>query len=94
VTGHDHVELATTGSGELGHAWPCRDKPDLWFSVKPADLELAKLICGACPAIDRCLAAAVDRGEPWGVWGGQIFESGRVIAHKRGPGRPRKQRAA
>src|SRR4051812_15638975 len=22
VNAHDHVELATTGSGELGHAWP------------------------------------------------------------------------
>jgi WhiB family redox-sensing transcriptional regulator len=41
-----------------------------------------------------CLAGALDRGEPWGVWGGEIFERGVVIARKRPRGRPRKEVAA
>ena len=39
---------------------------------------------------DACLAGALDRGEPWGVWGGEIFERGVVIPRKRPRGRPRK----
>ena len=29
------------------------------------------------------------RQEPVGVWGGELFEDGKVIAAKRAPGRPR-----
>ena len=43
---------------------------------------------------DACLAGALDRAEPWGVWGGEIFERGAVIARKRPRGRPRKVVAA
>ena len=46
--------------------------------------------CDDCPLRDACLAGALDRGEPWGVWGGEIFERGVVIARKRPRGRPRK----
>jgi WhiB family redox-sensing transcriptional regulator len=38
----------------------------------------------------QCLAAALDRAEPWGVWGGEILQSGMVLARKRPRGRPRK----
>ena len=24
----------------------------------------------------ECLAGAIERAEPWGVWGGEIFERG------------------
>jgi WhiB family transcriptional regulator, redox-sensing transcriptional regulator len=37
-----------------------------------------------------CLAGAVERGEPHGVWGGQIFARGAIITEKRPRGRPRK----
>ncbi len=74
---------------------PCRQEdPELWFAEKPADLELAKTFCAECPVRDACLAGALDRGEPWGVWGGEIFERGVVIARKRPRGRPRKVAAA
>ncbi|PWW23011.1 WhiB family redox-sensing transcriptional regulator [Geodermatophilus normandii] len=75
---------------------PCRgtDDPDLWFAESPALLEQAKVLCGECPVRDACLAGAVDRGEPWGVWGGEIFERGVVIPRKRPRGRPRKVVAA
>jgi len=67
---------------------------ELWFAERPADLELAKSLCGECPVKDACLAGALAREEPWGVWGGEIFERGVVIARKRPRGRPRKEVAA
>jgi WhiB family redox-sensing transcriptional regulator len=72
-------------------ALPCRNfDPDLWFADSPAELELAKSLCGGCPLRRECLAGAVERQEPWGVWGGEIFEHGQVVARKRPRGRPRK----
>ena len=74
---------------------PCRTfDPDLWFADAPAELELAKSLCGECPVRVQCLAGAVDRAEPWGVWGGEIFERGAVVPRKRPRGRPRKEDAA
>ena len=70
---------------------PCRsDDADLWFAEVPAELERAKALCGHCPIQAECLAGAVRRGEPWGVWGGEIFERGTVIPRKRPRGRPSK----
>lgn len=74
---------------------PCRKfDPDLWFSDSPAELELAKALCGECPLRVECLAGAVERAEPWGVWGGEIFERGAVVPRKRPRGRPRKEDVA
>ncbi|MFC5992828.1 WhiB family transcriptional regulator [Pseudonocardia hispaniensis] len=70
---------------------PCRSADaDLWFADSPAVLEQAKALCGACPIRAECLAGALSREEPWGVWGGEIFERGVVIPRKRPRGRPRK----
>lgn len=70
---------------------PCQvHDPDLWFAEAPAALEFAKTLCAGCPAQQTCLAGALDRGEPCGVWGGQIFQRGRIVSHKRARGRPRK----
>jgi WhiB family transcriptional regulator, redox-sensing transcriptional regulator len=73
----------------LDRPLPCqRENPQLWFSGLPADLELARAHCRPCPLRAPCLAGAVERGEPHGVWGGQIFEQGAIIARKRPRGRP------
>jgi WhiB family redox-sensing transcriptional regulator len=70
---------------------PCQlEDADLWFSDSPAELETAKTFCQDCPARLACLAGAVERREGWGVWGGQIFVGGVIVAHKRGRGRPRR----
>jgi WhiB family redox-sensing transcriptional regulator len=70
---------------------PCRvNDPELWFAETPADLEFAKELCGDCPVRALCLSGALDRREPWGVWGGELFEHGVVIPRKRPRGRPRK----
>lgn len=72
-------------------AVPCHaGDPDLWFAEDPGDLEHAKRLCADCPIRRECLAAALDRREPWGVWGGEIVERGEVITRKRPRGRPRK----
>ena len=77
---------------ELAAELPCRRfDPDLWFSDAPAQLELAKSLCSDCPVRVECLAGALERAEPWGVWGGEIFEHGTVVPRKRPRGRPRKE---
>src|SRR5262245_41927554 len=74
---------------------PCRKfDPDLWFADVPAELELAKALCGECPVRVECLAGALERAEPWGVWGGEIFERGAIVPRKRPRGRPRKEDVA
>ncbi len=71
---------------------PCRTHDaGLWFADRPADIETAKLLCAQCPVRLACLEGALARSEPWGVWGGELFEHGLVIARKRPRGRPRKQ---
>jgi WhiB family redox-sensing transcriptional regulator len=72
-------------------AVPCQvADADLWFSEKRVDLERAKAICAGCPIRRECLAAALRRHEPWGVWGGEIIHRGAIAAGKRTRGRPRK----
>lgn len=76
----------TTGEGIA-----CRENDaELWFADSPDGVEFAKALCGTCPLQVGCLAGALERAEPWGVWGGELFESGRVVARKRPRGRPRK----
>ncbi len=70
---------------------PCRaNDPELWFAESPADVEYAKLLCRSCPVRALCLDGALERREPWGVWGGELFLQGTVIPRKRPRGRPRK----
>ena len=70
---------------------PCwTHDPDLWFAESPADVEAAKALCVPCPLREACLAGALERREPWGVWGGQLVVAGVVVPRKRPRGRPRK----
>ena len=74
---------------------PCRQEgPELFFAETPADVELAKALCVGCPVRRECLAGALERREPWGVWGGELFQHGAVIPRKRPRGRPRKNEVA
>ena len=74
---------------------PCwNEDPDLFFAESPADVEYAKALCEPCPIRARCLAGALARQEPWGVWGGELFVQGVVVPRKRPRGRPRKEVAA
>jgi WhiB family redox-sensing transcriptional regulator len=74
---------------------PCRiNDPELWFAESPVDVEYAKTLCVECPVRELCLDGALERREPWGVWGGQLFLQGVVIPRKRPRGRPRKNETA
>ncbi|HET9732725.1 MAG TPA: WhiB family transcriptional regulator [Acidimicrobiales bacterium] len=74
----------------------CRDGTgsltDLFFSDQLDDIAKAKALCVPCPVREPCLRGAKERREPWGVWGGQLFQNGVVLAHKRKRGRPPKVR--
>ena len=85
------AELVTSPSGAALAGLPCRrNDPELFFAESPADVEAAKALCVSCPIRTECLAGALDRREPWGVWGGELFIAGVVVARKRPRGRPRK----
>lgn len=86
-------ELAATDSGWWAHA-RCNDGAGqlngLFFSDELQDIARAKHICATCPALIPCLEGALERREPWGVWGGQLFLNGKILANKRRRGRPPK----
>jgi WhiB family redox-sensing transcriptional regulator len=66
----------------------------LFFSDELGDIAKAKRICAECPVLVPCLEGAMERREPWGVWGGQLFIQGVVVPRKRPRGRPRKNEVA
>ena len=67
---------------------------DLFFSEDLYDIARAKFICRGCEVREACFDGAQARREPWGVWGGELFVNGKVIAQKRRRGRPPKNRDA
>jgi WhiB family redox-sensing transcriptional regulator len=62
----------------------------LFFSEDPVDVIRAKAICARCTVREACLTRALQRREPYGVWGGEFVYEGQIVALKRGRGRPRK----
>ena len=84
---------ATVGGQDtmgLSLVLPCTEDPELFFAESPQDVEQAKAMCRGCRARLACLAGALERREPWGVWGGELLMDGAIVPHKRARGRPRK----
>ncbi len=86
VLGDDEVigsgfARCSDGNGTLSH---------LFFSEDQVELARAKAICGRCGLRERCLNGAVERREPYGVWGGMLVLDGVPVEMKRGRGRPPK----
>ena len=74
-------------------ATPCAGPASaLFFPEDAGDADAAKALCAGCGSRRSCLAGALERREPWGVWGGELFKDGVVIRHRRPRGRPRKHR--
>ncbi len=89
------ISVLDRQSEATGDQLPCRrESAELFFAESPADVETAKALCQGCPVRAECLAGALDRREPWGVWGGELFLQGVVIPRKRPRGRPRKNELA
>ncbi len=65
----------------------------LFFSEDDYDIARAKAICGPCGLAASCLDGAIERGEPYGVWGGKLLVDGVPVEFKRKRGRPRKNPA-
>ena len=63
----------------------------LFFSDHLLDIARAKAICAKCALRSTCLSEALEREEPWGVWGGELLSGGRIVANKRPGGRPPKR---
>ena len=88
------VEIADEGLAIDWSLARCRDgaasMTALFFSEQIDDIARAKQICTLCPVMDACLDGALQRREPWGVWGGQLFFNGKILAQKRKRGRPPK----
>jgi WhiB family redox-sensing transcriptional regulator len=86
--------IETSGQADAWADASCHDEAgtltDLFFSDQIPDIVRAKTICTSCPLIVTCLEGALERREPWGVWGGQLFLNGKVLAQKRRRGRPPK----
>ena len=85
--------LFSLGNVPGGLELPCTDDPELFFAEAPADVEAAKALCQGCRIRVACLEGALERREPWGVWGGELLLRGTVVPRKRPRGRPRKEDA-
>ncbi|MET7302398.1 WhiB family transcriptional regulator [Embleya sp. NPDC005575] len=99
ATATSEVDLMTLTAFEdveqLESTIPCRSyDPEVFFAESPEDVEYAKALCRECPVREMCLQGALERREPWGVWGGELFVQGVVVARKRPRGRPRKTEVA
>jgi WhiB family transcriptional regulator, redox-sensing transcriptional regulator len=84
------AELGGQDTTGLSLVLPCTEDPELFFAESPQDVEQAKALCRGCRARLACLAGALERGEPWGVWGGELLIRGAIVPGKRPRGRPRK----
>jgi WhiB family transcriptional regulator, redox-sensing transcriptional regulator len=78
----------------VGLDLPCTEDPELFFAESPEDVETAKAMCRGCKARLACLTGALERREPWGVWGGELLMRGAILPRKRPRGRPRKTEVA
>jgi WhiB family transcriptional regulator, redox-sensing transcriptional regulator len=73
---------------------PCGMAPELFFADDPGSIARARRMCTSCPVRAACLDGALQRREPWGVWGGALLLNGLAVDTKRRPGRPRKSAVA
>jgi WhiB family redox-sensing transcriptional regulator len=91
----DLLDAGSAAAASERWSIPCHEgDPELWFADTPVGVETAKAACRTCPLQAECLAGAIRRAEPWGVWGGELFEHGVVVPRKRPRGRPRKSDVA
>ena len=78
----------------IGLDLPCTQDPELFFAESPQDVEQTKAMCRGCRARIACLTGALEREEPWGIWGGELLMRGAIVPRKRPRGRPRKTEVA
>jgi WhiB family redox-sensing transcriptional regulator len=84
------AKIGVTAFADSATKLPCHQAdPETFFAESQAEISYAKALCGECPMRAKCLEGALSRAEPCGIWGGELFEDGKVIQAKRTAGRPR-----
>jgi len=84
------AKIGVTAFADSATKLPCHAAdPETFFAESQAEISYAKALCGECPMRAKCLEGALSRAEPCGIWGGELFEDGKVIQAKRTAGRPR-----
>lgn len=63
----------------------CRQRPELlnsWHDARPgsSEAEACRQVCAECPVRLSCALDALQRGEPWGMWGGLDRKDRKAIA--------------
>jgi len=87
----DQIRLSTA-TLTTDQPLPCQTtKADLWFAETPREQQQAKHLCGGCRIRRHCLAGALHRREPCGIWGGEILYKGTIVADQPTRGRRRVQ---
>lgn len=61
----------------------CVGQTALFDDERKSTVDQAKAVCEACPVASDCLEAALDREEPWGVWGGLTTTERRPLIRAR-----------
>lgn len=69
-TAVERLDLALLGMAENGQAPPCYGLGG-FTSDDPLERRIAAPICEHCPIRELCTAAADERRESFGVWGGR-----------------------
>lgn len=74
---------------------PCAASGADFFPGTLAEAGPARAVCATCPLQAPCLAAALERHEPHGVWAGELFANGRPVQPRKrstpapiAPGKP------
>ena len=73
MTAEELLTLALADLADQGRATPCQGRRrDRWTSDDSNDREWAAAVCVGlgCPVLLQCRAAAEERDERFGVWGG------------------------
>jgi len=66
-----------------GNALCAETDPDEFFPAKGESTRAAKRTCGRCEVRVECLAWAVERAEPYGIWGGLSERERRRLRRQR-----------
>ncbi|WP_405010990.1 WhiB family transcriptional regulator [Kitasatospora sp. NBC_01539] len=67
---------------DLFYAEPDPDDPDADPAASGFATRRAKAVCAGCPVREMCLALALRRGEPFGVFGGLTADERRLLKRR------------
>lgn len=71
MTARKPPEQALAAAELSGRPIPCRGvEAPAWTAADAETLEVAALLCEACPALEECRAYAIAAGEGGGAYGG------------------------